>query len=192
MLKSRAARSGIGPAWPQSPMRATYLIFLFWRIADVAVMHSYPPARMAWRRVTSSGLASSSPTRARISPTRRGRHLLGVLVLVRRGARPRRAPGRGAAGVREGAHLRQPRGPVCRADQPRRTAARELPSGADPPGADQRRVQPRPCPRRVNRQDLVMTDHPPGGEARFVAKGSHGHEGAPGNTRRSGPPGEPG
>jgi len=24
-----------------------------------------------------------------------------------------------------------------------------------------------------------MTAHPPGGEARFVAKGSHGHEGAP-------------
>ena len=32
-----------------------------------------------------------------------------------------------------------------------------------------------------------MTGHPPGGEARFVAKGSHGHEGAPGNTRRSEP-----
>jgi hypothetical protein len=154
---------------------------------EVAVMHSYPPARMAWRRVTSSGLASSSPARARLSPTRRGRHLLGVLVLVRRGTRRRRAPGRGAAGVREGAHLRQPRGPACRADQPRRTAARELPPGADPPGADQRRVQPRPCPRRVNRQDLAMTDHLPGGEARFVAKGSHGHEGAPGNTRRSEP-----
>jgi GH15 family glucan-1,4-alpha-glucosidase len=44
--------------------------------------------------------------------------------------------------------------------------ARELPPGADPPGADQRRVQPRPWPRRVNHQDLVMTAHPPGGEAR--------------------------
>jgi hypothetical protein len=44
---------------------------------------------------------------------------------------------------------------------------------------------------RVNRQDLVMTAHPPGGEARFVAKGSHGHEGAPGNTRRSEPPVNP-
>jgi hypothetical protein len=52
------------------------------------------------------------------------------------------------------------------ADRPRRTAARELPPGADPPGADQRRVQPRPWPRRVNHQDLVMTAHPPGGEAR--------------------------
>jgi hypothetical protein len=57
----------------------------------------------------------------------------------------------------------------------------------DPPGADQRRVQPRSCPGRVNRQDLVMTAHPPSGEARFEAKGSHGHEGAPGNTRRSEP-----
>jgi hypothetical protein len=38
---------------------------------------------------------------------------------------------------------------------------------------------------RVNHQDLVTTAHSPGGEARFVAQGSHGHEGAPGNTRRS-------
>jgi|HubBroStandDraft_6_1064221.scaffolds.fasta_scaffold2354530_2 hypothetical protein len=44
----------------------------------------------------------------------------------------------------------------------------------------------------VNHQDLVMTAHPPGCEVRFVTKGSHGHEGAPGNTRRSEPPGEPG
>lgn len=36
-----------------------------------------------------------------------------------------------------------------------------------------------------------MTAHPPGCEARFVAKGSHGHEGAPGNTRRSEPPVNP-
>ena len=63
--------------------------------------------------------------------------------------------------------------------------------GTDPPGADQRRVQPRPRARRVNHQDLVTTAHPPGGEARFVAKGSHGHEGAPGNTRRSEPPVNP-
>jgi hypothetical protein len=41
--------------------------------------------------------------------------------------------------------------------------------------------------RRVNHQDLVTTAHLPGGEARFVAKGSHGHEAAPGNTRRSEP-----
>ena len=36
-----------------------------------------------------------------------------------------------------------------------------------------------------------MTAHLPGGEARFVAEGSHGHEGAPGNTRRSEPPVNP-
>ena len=58
---------------------------------------------------------------------RRRRHLLGVLVLVRRGADARRAPGRGAAGVREDAHLRQPRGPVRRADQPHRGAAGNSP-----------------------------------------------------------------
>ena len=43
----------------------------------------------------------------------------------------------------------------------------------------------------VNHQDLVMTAHPPGCEVRFVTKGSHGHEGAPGNTRRSEPPVNP-
>jgi len=32
-----------------------------------------------------------------------------------------------------------------------------------------------------------MTAHPPGGEARLVAKGWHGDEGAPGNARRSEP-----
>jgi hypothetical protein len=31
----------------------------------------------------------------------------------------------------------------------------------------------------------------PGGETRFVAKGSDGHEGTPGNTRRSEPPVNP-
>jgi hypothetical protein len=36
-----------------------------------------------------------------------------------------------------------------------------------------------------------MTAHLPGGETRFVAKGSHGHEGTPGNTRRSEPPVNP-
>lgn len=39
----------------------------------------------------------------------------------------------------------------------------------------------------LNHQDLVTTAHPPGGETRFVAKGSHRQEGAPGNTRRSEP-----
>jgi hypothetical protein len=47
--------------------------------------------------------------------------------------------------------------------------------------------QPRPGRSRVNHQDQVMTAHPPGGEARFVAKGSHGHEGAPRSTRGSEP-----
>ena len=56
---------------------------------------------------------------------------------------------------------------------------------------DQRRVPPRPCPRRVHHQDLVMTAHRPGGETRFAAKGPHGREGTPGGTRRSGPPVNP-
>jgi hypothetical protein len=50
--------------------------------------------------------------------------------------------------------------------------AREL-----PPGADQRRVQPRPWPRRVN----LVIDRSPARRRGSVAKGSHG------NTRRSGP-----
>ena len=54
-----------------------------------------------------------------------------------------------------------------------------------------RRGLPAECPRRVNHQDLVTTAHLPGGETRFIAKGSHGHEGAPGNTRRSEPPVNP-
>jgi hypothetical protein len=36
-----------------------------------------------------------------------------------------------------------------------------------------------------------MTAHLAGSEARFVAEGSRGHEGAPGNTRRSEPPVNP-
>jgi hypothetical protein len=165
VLKSRAARSGIGPAWP-------------------------PPARMAWRRVMSSGPASSSQLE-------RAYGLLDAegafsacpfwyVEALARAGRPDEARLAFEKVLTYASHVG-----VCRADQPRRTTARELPSGADPPGADQRRVQPRPCPRRVNRQDLVMTGHPPGGEARFVAKGSHGHEGAPGNTRRSEPPVNP-
>jgi len=55
-------------------------------------------------------------------------------------AHPRRSPRGGATGVREDAHLRQPPGPVCRADQPHRGAARKLPPGTDPPRADQRCV----------------------------------------------------
>jgi hypothetical protein len=43
----------------------------------------------------------------------------------------------------------------------------------------------------MNHLDLVTTAHPPGGKTRFVGKGSHGHEGAPGNTRRSEPPVNP-
>jgi hypothetical protein len=126
----------------------------------VAARTHSPPA---WCPIRWSTGTTHGPAR---TGARRGRHLLGVLVPVRRGARPCRAPGRGAAGVREDVHPRQSRGPVCRADRPRRIAVRELPPGADPPGADQRRVQPRSWPRRVNRQDLVMTAHLPGGEAR--------------------------
>jgi hypothetical protein len=94
------------------------------------------PKRLSTLDALTSSLVSDSPGLP-VQPAgqpgrgaRRGRHVLGVLVLVCRGARPRRAPGRGAAGVREDAHLRQPPGPVRRADRPHRTAARELPPGA--------------------------------------------------------------
>jgi hypothetical protein len=82
--------------------------------------HSPP----AWRPIRWSTGTTRGPARmgcaARKAPSRRARS-----------GTSRRSPapgaGRGAAGVREDAHLRQPPGPVCRADQPHRTAARELP-----------------------------------------------------------------
>ena len=77
-------------------------------------------------------------------PARRRGHVLDLLVLVRRGAHARRAPGRGAAGVREDAHLRQPPRALLGGDRPDRRGARQLPAGVHPPRADQRRLQPRP------------------------------------------------
>ena len=78
---------------------------------------------------------------------RRGGHLLDLLVLVRGGAHPGRATGRGATGVREDAQLRQPRRPLRRADRPHRRATRQLPAGLHPSVPDQRRGEPGPRPR---------------------------------------------
>ena len=93
----------------------------------------------------------------------RGGHVLDLLVLVRRGARPRRPPGRGPAGLREDAHLRQPPRPVRRGDRAHRRAARQLPAGLHPPRPDQRRVQPRPRPRLTGRSKSpqICTPFPP-------------------------------
>ena len=77
-------------------------------------------------------------------PARRRGHVLDLLVLVRRGAHARRAAGRGAAGLREDAHLRQPPRALLGGDRPDRRGARQLPPGVHPPGADQRRLQPGP------------------------------------------------
>ena len=85
-------------------------------------------------------------------------------------------------GIQAGQHLPGSGHPPRRAPDEARLAFEKMLTGAD-----QRRVQPRPCLRRVNHQDLVMTAHPPGGETRFAAKGSHGREGTPGSTRRSEP-----
>ena len=52
--------------------------------------------------------------------------------------------GRGAAGVREDAHLREPPRPLLGADRADRGGARQLPPGVHAPGADQRRVLPGP------------------------------------------------
>ena len=84
---------------------------------------------------------------------RRRGHVLDVLVLVRRGADPRRARRRGPARVREDAHLREPRRAVLRGDRPDGRAARQLPPGVHAPGADQRRVQPRPRTRIRRRRN---------------------------------------
>ena len=75
---------------------------------------------------------------------RRGGDLLAVLLLVGGGARPGRAARRGAAGLREDAHLREPRRAVLGGDRADGRAARQLPPGLHAPGADQRRLQPRP------------------------------------------------
>jgi glycosyl hydrolase family 15 len=80
---------------------------------------------------------------------RRGGDLLAVLLLVGGGARPGRAARRGAAGLREDAHLREPRRAVLGGDRADGRAARQLPPGLDAPGADQRRLQPGP-PARVS------------------------------------------
>ena len=74
-----------------------------------------PSTRSTASLVSDSLVYRYDPRLARTG-SRRGRHLLGVLVLVRRGARPRRPPGGGAAGVREDAHLRQPPR-ACTAEQ---------------------------------------------------------------------------
>ncbi len=82
----------------------------------------------------------------RVGPRRfRGRrgHILAVLVLVGRGAYPRRPPARGPADVRQDAHLREPPRPLRRAARPLRRGPRQLPAGFHPPGAGQRGVQPR-------------------------------------------------
>ena len=101
------------------------------------------------------------------------------------GPRPRPRPPRRRSGWQRRPLPRQApwaaagRGPSrrsgrCRPSSPRRRSA--------PPAAPHRAAT------RLNHQDLAMTFHLPGGEARFAAKGLHGHDGAPGNTRKSEPP----
>ena len=62
-----------------------------------------------------------------------------VEALARAGRR-----GRGAAGLREDAHLREPPRPLRRGDRPHRRGARQLPPGVHAPGADQRGVRAGP------------------------------------------------
>jgi hypothetical protein len=79
---------------------------------------------------------------------RRGGDLLAVLVLVGGGARPSRAARRGALAFEK--MLTYATTSACtRGDRADRRAARQLPAGVHAPGADQRRLQPRP-PARVN------------------------------------------
>ena len=159
--------------------------------AGQVTLSGYPPwtrSPPAWCPICWSTGTTRGPARPGV---RRVRHLLGA-----RSGTSRRSPAPGAWTRRGWRSRRCSPTPTTWACMPSRSAAPDkqqgnFPPGADPPGADRRRVQPRPCPRRVNRQDLVMTAHLPGGEARFVAEGSHGREGAPGNTRRSEPPVNP-
>src|SRR5262249_29879154 len=66
-----------------------------------------------------------------------------------------RAARRGAAGLREDAHLRQPHRAVLRRDRANRRAARQLPPGPHPPGVNRRRLQPGP-PARVSAGEPVL------------------------------------
>ena len=90
------------------------------------------------------------PERLARRAARLGGHVLAVHLLLRRRARPLRAARRGAAHVREDVHLRQPPRPVLRGDRPDGRAARQLPAGVQPPGADQRGDEPR-LPARARR-----------------------------------------
>jgi hypothetical protein len=129
-------------------------------------------------RQTEQGPPASRKPRSQLRPDHQARHAGPVSGVPHFDVDPRRGTELGdrrqhaqqtsmiASHAESAGSLRSEAADTLRYDRwPRRTAARKLPPGADPPDADQRRVQPRPWPRRVNRQDLVMTAHPPGGEA---------------------------
>ena len=118
---------------PDDPMWLSTLKAMDKELVSDSLVYRYNPS------ASPDGLAGDEGT---FSP---------VHVLVRRRARAGRAARRGAAGVREDAHLRQPPRPVLRGDQQHRRAARQLPAGVQPPVADQRRDQPR-LPARPRRQ----------------------------------------
>ena len=75
-------------------------------------------------------------------------HLLAVHVQLRRRAGAGRTARRGAADLREDAHLRQPPRAVRRGDRRDGGAAGELPAGLHPPRADRRGDHARHGPRR--------------------------------------------
>ena len=100
--------------------------------AGQVTLSGYPPwthSPPAWCPIRRSTGKTRGPARtgcaARKAPSRRARS-----------GTSRRSPapgaGRGAAGVREDAQLRQPPGPVCRADQPHRDGAGSNPFTVDP------------------------------------------------------------
>ena len=64
--------------------------------------------------------------------------------LAGRGVIPRGPPGGSPVDLRKDADLREPPGPVRRGDRPQRPGAGKFPAGFNPPGTDQRRVQPGP------------------------------------------------
>ena len=72
-----------------------------------------------------------------------------VEALTRAGRTDPAPAGRRPAALRADARLRQPPRPVRRADRRQRRGPGQLPAGVHPPGADQRRLQPRPGPRRL-------------------------------------------
>ena len=153
-LEREARRRSCSPTaptrWTPRPAHAAGLLHGPERPADARDAGRDPPARRTQGGLVADGLVYRyDPQRGPGRPAGRRGDVQHVHVLAGRGADPRRAhrpgaPRRGPAALRADARLRQPPRAVRRADRPERRGAGQLPAGVHAPGADQRRLQPRP------------------------------------------------